>query len=135
MTTAKFYDIATALGHVAAEVLAQKDGLFVHRLLDDDGESFHDDKFVVSAISCGYRATRGYWFRSVETAVSYMHAIAPLTDWRAMMPDTPIHPDLRTAVRRILREHEPAGQDDEDAAIPITDTGWTYGVSSTEPRQ
>jgi hypothetical protein len=101
MPAPKFYDIATAYGDVVAEALAEQHGLFAHHMLADDGESFHQDKFVVSAISCGYR-----------------NAIAPLTDWRAMMPDTPIHPALRTAVRRILSEHEPAGQDDAAPAVP-----------------
>jgi hypothetical protein len=40
VTKAKFYDIATANGDVVAEALAQKDGLFVHHMLADDGESF-----------------------------------------------------------------------------------------------
>jgi hypothetical protein len=41
VTKPKFYNIATAYGDVLAEALAQQDGLFVHYMLADAGESFH----------------------------------------------------------------------------------------------
>jgi hypothetical protein len=64
MTAPRFYFIPTGYGDVVAVALAQKDGLFMHYMLADDGESFHHDQFVVSVTSCGYSASRGYWFRS-----------------------------------------------------------------------
>ena len=120
MPAPKFYDIATAYGDVVAEALAEQDGLFVHHMLADDGESFHEDKFVVSAISCGYRATRGYWFQSLETAVSYMNAVAPLTDWRAMMPDTPIAPAWPEVTKRPSDTHKRTKQEHEARSVRET---------------
>ena len=132
MTEPNFYDIATALGPVVAEALAQKDGLFVHRMLADDGESFHDDKFVVSAISCGYRATRGYWFASVEQPSATWTRLLPLPIGARSCPTRQFTLPCAPPFAEILRNHEPAGQDNEDAAIP--DTAWIQGFATTQPQ-
>jgi hypothetical protein len=97
----KYYDIASSDGPLPVEVLAENNGLFVHADWDSDG-------LTVSAVSCGFNVARGFWFRSLDQAVGYMNAIAPLADWPTVTPETPIDQPVRDAVRRELRRHRAA---------------------------
>jgi hypothetical protein len=80
-----------------AEVLAEQDGLFVHHWFSPEDGYMEPDRFSVSAISCGYNVSGGGYFESLPSAIGYMKAIASITDWTKVTPETPIRPEWQAA--------------------------------------